>query len=98
MKYLKTFERRYENKYRLGDYLLVDPKNPLNNYSPINNGKPCVVIEEHGRGLDAAKVKFSNGEEYWAWESYIIRRLTSDEIEKFEKDLELNLTAKKYNL
>jgi len=91
MKYLKTFERRYEHKYRLGDYLLVDSENDGNN-------QPCVVIEEHDRGLDAAKVKFSNGEEYWAWEPYIIRRLTSDEIEKFEKDLELNLTAKKYNL
>lgn len=92
MKYLKTFERRYENKYRLGDYLLVDPEND-------GNTKPCVVIEEHDRGLDAAKVQTIGGKTYWVWDdNEIIRRLNPNEIEKFEKDLELNSVVNKYNL
>jgi hypothetical protein len=95
MKYLKLFEFKINSKYKVGDYLLLNsnihecPIVKILNVSSNNEytGQVSYKCQIYDLKLN------SLGTEYFT-DEYFSRKLTPEEYE----DLELTLTALKYNL
>lgn len=92
MKYLKTYEKWIDKKYKKGDYILVyDEQSRSNCYVRIvddisNSSNYYMASDYNYNGKELSR--------YPIFDYEIVRKLTPDEIE----DIKAKITARKYNI
>ena len=85
MKYIKTYENF--DIYKVDDYICID-----SNYFTDHKERFAKIIKRDD--LTGFTVLFVDGNVMWTRPSMVMRRLTNDEIEKFEAEI----SAQKYNI
>jgi hypothetical protein len=89
MKYIKKYEAiEYNSLFDIDDYVYVNP-----DYFTNNNARLGRIIENDG-GQVPYKILTSIGEYLWISPTMILRKMTDEEIEQYE----IELNSDKYNL
>ena len=95
MKYIKTYEKDDDRKYKIGDYVSMNTNVPM--FKTLTFGKIVDIGKTDGSSIryNICKILLVNNEETcWTYEKYIVRKLNKKEILQFE----LELKSRIYNL
>lgn len=92
MNHLKIYENWFLDKikkkeYNIGDYILI---NTYKTDIPVTNVCKIVELKDKMYGIKNAP----NSNTWWIFKNAISRKLTPDEVD----DIEMNIDANKYNL
>lgn len=90
MKHIKLFEEISKESVDVGDYIETDKNYFINKKTRV--GK--IVRNEFSMDTLMYNIILNTGQDMWITQDMIVRKLTPDEIEKYE----IELNANKYNL